>query len=90
LSPKKDWNFVEATMEARPNFISGNSSHSRCTAELKPLSPTYLCFDARMVPDVSGDNRCAATLNGEVIHYEVVDGLGMYGGKIRNDFSSFE
>jgi hypothetical protein len=90
LSPKKDWSFVEATMEARANFISGNSSHSRCTAELKPLSTTYLCFNARMVPDVSGDNRCSATLVGEIIHWEAVDGLGIAAGKQRNEFSTFE
>jgi hypothetical protein len=90
LSPEKDWSFVEATMEARPTFVSGNSSHSRCTAELKPLSPTYLCFNARMVPDVSGDNRCSATLVGEIIHWEAVDGLGAGNGKVKNDFSSFE
>lgn len=90
LSPKKDWSFVEATMEARPTFISGNSSHSRCTAELKPVSPTYLCFNARMIPDVSGDNRCSATLVGEIAHYEVVDGLGLDSGNARNDFASFQ
>jgi hypothetical protein len=90
LSPKKDWSFVEATMEAKAHFISGNSSHSRCTSEMKPLSPSYLCFNARMTPDVSGDNRCGATLNGEIIQWKAVDGLGLVEGKKRDTFTSFQ
>jgi hypothetical protein len=90
LSPQKSWSFVEATMEARPTFISGNASHSRCTAEMKPLSTSYLCFNSRMVPDVSGDNRCNATLNGEIIRWKAVDGLGLTGGKAVNAFATFQ
>lgn len=85
LSPKKEWSFVEATMEAKPQYISGRSESSRCVGEIKPITPTYLCFNSFMAPTAKSDNRCNATLQGEIIRWNAVDGLGLaHGARVEN------
>ena len=50
------------------------------STRIKPITPSFLCFNSRMVPNPSGDHHCSATLVGEIIHYNVVDGLGLQNG----------
>jgi hypothetical protein len=80
LSPKKDWSFVDATMEARAQYISGESESWRCTGEISSRSPSFLCFNSFMRPGAASDNRCNATLEGEIIRWNLVDGLGLKAG----------
>jgi hypothetical protein len=80
LSPKKDWAFVEATVNVDPTYLTGKSDPKRCTAEITKLLPSYICFNARMAPTAEGDNRCNATLSADIIHWKLVDGLGVEKG----------
>jgi hypothetical protein len=77
LAPKKDWSFVAATMEANVSHYDGPSGAGRCSGEIKPNTPSFLCFNSRMVPNPSGDHHCSVTLQGQLIRWNVVDGLGL-------------
>ena len=89
VSPKKDWSFIEATMEAQPHYLTGCSDPARCQGQIKPLSTSYLCFNAYIAPTCRSDNRCLAALIGETIHYNVVDGLGLASGARVESFEAF-
>jgi hypothetical protein len=90
LGPKKDWSFIAATMEAKQSHYDGPSGAGRCSGEIKPITPTFLCFNSRMVPNPSGDHHCSATLVGEIIHYSVVDGLGLQKGAQIEQIQTFQ
>lgn len=90
LAPKKDWSFVAATMEAKQSHYDGRSGAGRCSGEINPKTPTFLCFNSRMVPNPSGDHHCSVTLQGEIIHWKVVDGLGLENGVQMEHVQSFQ
>jgi len=90
LAPKKDWSFVTATMEANQSHYDGPSSPGRCSGEIKPNTPTFLCFNSRMVPNPSGDHHCSVKLQGQIIRWNIVDGLGLRSGAQMEQIREFQ
>lgn len=69
------WFILEQSI-SHPISVSGPMRKSHCFVEnFKILAGKRVCWNVRATPNVKGDSKCRAGLNGELVRWKVVPGL---------------